>query len=72
MSKRINTIEDIFEMANGCAHLAAQLGAHQVTVQGWRKAGIPNRWWDKLFNLYGLTPGELYTVTKKCRTRAKK
>lgn len=71
MTKRINTIEDLFELANGCAELASKLSVHQVTVEFWRRSGVPVKYWDQLFDLYGLTPAELFSITKKCRAKTK-
>lgn len=68
-NKRIINIEDLFELANGCGTLASKLGVHQVTVEYMRKHGIPIKYWDKLYELYGLTPAELYSITKKCKAR---
>lgn len=73
MSKRVNSYEDLIELANGAGNLASKLGVHQCSVEYWRRAGGPPlKYWDKLFDLYGLTPAELYSITKKCRARAKK
>lgn len=68
-NKRLNNIEDLFAVTNGCAALASKLGIHQVTVEYMRKHGIPLKYWDKLFDLYGVTPAELFTITKKCRAK---
>lgn len=65
----IETIEDIFNIAGGEQDLAAALDVHQVTAEGWRKYGIPIKYWEKIYSLWGITPGELYSITQKCRNR---
>lgn len=63
----ITNIQDVYDAAGSSLKLAAALDVHQVTVEGWRRAGIPQKWWDRLLELYQITPAELYSVTKSCR-----
>jgi len=63
----IENIQDVYDAAGSTSKLAYALGVHQVTVEGWRRAGIPLKYWDRLFKLYMITPAELYSVSQKCR-----
>lgn len=47
--------------------LAAVLQLNAWTCENWRQIGIPTKYWDKLYELYDLTPAELHTVSKRCR-----
>lgn len=72
MNKRINTYEDLIELANGAGRLASQLGVHQCSVEYWRRAGgVPLKHWEKIFDVYGVTPAELYVICKKMKDRIK-
>lgn len=68
----IKFLQDIFELANGSTQLAAKLNLNAFTVENWRRCGIPQKYWDALYKFYGLSPGELYTVSKACRERITK
>lgn len=68
-TRPIKKLQDVFEVAGGSTKLAATLNLHAYTVENWRRAGIPMRHWDTLFDLYGITPAELFYVTKVCRDR---
>lgn len=67
VNKTLKTLQDIFEIAGGSTKLAAQLDIHAYTAENWRKSGIPQKYWDTLHRLYGITPAELYVVSKNCR-----
>lgn len=68
----VRFLQDIFDLAGGSTQLAAKLNIHAFTAENWRKRGIHHKYWDTLYKLYGLTPAELYTVSKKCREGGKK
>lgn len=68
-SAPISCLQDIFDLAGSSTKLAAQLDLHAFTVENWRRAGIPQKYWDTLFELYGILPAELYSISKKCRAR---
>ena len=63
----ITCIQDVFDAAGSTTKLAAALDLHANAVEFWRRAGIPTKYWDKLFELYMITPAELFTVTKNAR-----
>ncbi len=69
--KIVNTIEDLFDISNGTARIAVALGVHQLSVQRWRKIGIPLKYWEQLIKLYNLDPATLYTITEN-QKRTKK
>lgn len=66
-NKPIKYLEDVVQLAGSTTKLAAQLGLHAITVENWRRCGIPQKYWGKLYDLYGITPGELHYVWKRCR-----
>lgn len=66
----ITNIEHFF-MRVGTARIAADLGIHQLTVERWRKRGIPWKYWEKLIDLYDLDSGTLHTINKEIATRRK-
>lgn len=66
-NKPVKCLHDIFELAGSSTKLAAELDLHAYTVENWRRCGIPIKYWDKMYSLYGITPGELHSVTKACR-----
>lgn len=63
----VKCLEDVFLAAGSATKLAAKLDLHANTVEAWRRAGIPTKYWDKIHELYGFTPGELYMLSKACR-----
>lgn len=65
----INNLEDLFEASGGVTKLASSLGLEAYQVEYWRRAGINPRHWDKLYELYGLSPAELFSISKKCKAR---
>ena len=67
MQKPIKNIQDIYSLAGGSTKLAAKLGLHAYTVENWRRAGIPLKYWDTLYNLYGVSPAELHSLYKRIR-----
>lgn len=60
-------MQDIYDLAGSSTKLAAILDLHAYTVNNWKKIGIPAKYWEKLYELYGLSPAELYSLSKKCR-----
>lgn len=64
-------IQDLFDLAGTSTKLAAALELHAYTVENWRRTGVPIRYWDKLHDLYGILPAELYVIRKSCRERVK-
>lgn len=60
-------IQDLYTAAGGATKLAAELDLHAATVENWKRAGIPTKYWEQLFNLYDILPMESYLITKACR-----
>lgn len=66
--KAISNIGDIYSLeGNSPAKLATKMGVPWWTVENFRYNGIPTKYWDKLYELYGLSPAELHSISKKCR-----
>ncbi len=63
----ITSLQDIFDAAGSSTKLAAALDLHAYTVENWRRCGVPQKYWDAMFQLYQITPAELFSVTKACR-----
>jgi hypothetical protein len=61
----MKNINEFFIKAGGDIKVAVALGLHHLTVQRWRKHGIPLKYWEKLSRLYDITPAEIYTVNQK-------
>lgn len=67
ITKNIRYIQDLIDLAKGPAYLAASLNVHQITVERWRRSGIPVKYWDDIFELYNVPPAVLHSVNKICR-----
>ena len=65
--RQLKYLQDLIDLAGSTTKLAAQLNLHAVSVEYWRKAGVPQKYWDQLFELYGITPAELNAITRQCR-----
>lgn len=63
----IKHMEDVYEIGGGVMRIAADLEVHSRTVERWREFGIPDKFWDKLHKLYGITPFELFRLNAKIR-----
>jgi len=57
----------LFDLAGNSTKLAASLDLHAYTVENWRRCGVPQKYWDKIVQLYGVSVDELYTIGKNCR-----
>lgn len=62
---RINSIQDVYDLGGGIMQIAADLKVHSRTVERFRKVGINPKYYDKLSDLYGCTPIELFNLTRK-------
>ncbi len=64
----IDNIGDVYALADYSPRkLGKALGVTWWTVENWRFNGIPTKYWDKLYEIYGLSPAELHSISKKCR-----
>lgn len=70
-AKQVQFLSDLFALAGTSTKLAAALNLHAYTVENWRRAGVPRKHWDKLHELYGVTPAELHLLSKNCRKAVK-
>ena len=61
----MKNINELFIRAGGDIKVAVALDLHHLTVQRWRKHGIPLKYWEKLSKLYEITPAEIYAVNHK-------
>ena len=71
MVKKISTFEDLIAEAGNATKLAALMDVHAYAVLYWKNHGIPTKYWDSLSDLFSLTPGDLYEISKKCKTNIK-
>jgi len=67
----IKSIQDLFDLAGNAQRVASDLNIHQYTVERWRIAGVPNKYHERLAELYGATPIELYKLSQKIRSYRK-
>lgn len=63
----VRCLQDIFDIAGSSTKLAAALEVHAFTAENWRRTGIPQKYWEKLYSLYGISPVELHSVYRSCR-----
>lgn len=64
----IKYVQDIYNLAKGgVIELAYKLECNPRTVERWREFGIPDRFWEPLHKLYGVTPFELFKLNAKIR-----
>lgn len=66
-NKPIKNIQDVYDLAGSAGVLANKLGVHQVTAEGWRRSGIPTKYWDDICKHYNISPAELFSVSKAAR-----
>jgi len=66
--KKIQCIQDIFDLERlGATGIAYKLQVHTRTVEYWSKRGIPDKYWSKLFDLYGILPSQCFNLNAKLR-----
>lgn len=59
--------EKFLQRAKSAAYIAAVLGVHQVTVEGWREAGIPEKHWRSLIEEFRFNATELHELNESIR-----
>lgn len=69
----VKTFQDLYDACGGTLQIAYTLQIHQTAVERWQRVGIPQKHWDTLVKLSNgnVTPGELYSLTKKADDRRK-
>lgn len=65
----MTNLEELFTNAHGAIEVARKLGLHQLTVERWRKFGIPYKWFEGLAKHYKLTPEEFTVINRNVRAR---
>lgn len=65
----IRDLEALFETAGGAINIAVKLKLHQLTVERWRRHGIPQKWWTQLIKAYELSPELLHSINQRVRER---
>lgn len=65
--RKLNTMQDLYELAGSSVQIAAALKLHQYTVERWKVAGIPHKYYEPLCELYGVAPYELFKLSNKVR-----
>ena len=64
----IKFIQDIYSLApGGTTEIAYKLKIHPRSVERWLRAGIPDKYWNKLHEHFGVTPFECFKVNAKIR-----
>lgn len=64
----IKHIQDIYKLARGgVAEIAYKLKKHPRTVERWVECGIPDTYWPRLYDLYGVLPIECFKLNAKIR-----
>ena len=69
MSKKsIQSVQDIFSYAEGgVTEMAYKLGVQSRTLQNWSRYGINEKYWPKLYRLYGIAPIECFKINAKIK-----
>lgn len=70
--KKLETMADLIAAAGSATKLAASIDCAAHTIDNWTRIGIPTKYWDKLAEIYGASPEELYIITKHARENCKK
>ncbi len=70
-NSKLNNMQDLYNLAGSSVQIAASLKLHQYTVERWKVAGIPYKYYDKLCDLYDVTPFELFKLSNKARAKSK-
>lgn len=60
---RPRTIKELFAAAGNATQLAASLNLCALTVENWRKRGIPQKHWAAICEKYGVKPEDLYRIS---------
>lgn len=68
----IKNIQELFELAGSSTKLAAKLNIHAYTVENWKKRGVPLKYWHAISKAYGISPNELFEISRKINPRAVK
>lgn len=70
ITNNITTVQEICDLAGSIQRLAADLNIHQLTIERWRKCGIPNKYHLILAEKYGIFPIDLIKMNKRLRKNA--
>lgn len=68
--KPIKYIQDLFDIAGSSTKLAAKLDVHCYTVENWRNIGVPQKYWERIYDYYGISPAELFSLSKSCKKKS--
>ena len=64
----IKYVQDIYDLAKGGSmEIAYKLQVHSRTVERWPRQGIPDKYWQQLHELYGVTPLECFKLNARIR-----
>lgn len=67
-SKKITTVKQIYSLADGgITEIAYRLGVCAKTVESWPQRGIPDTYWERLRQLYGVSPSACFRINGKIR-----
>jgi hypothetical protein len=66
MKKEIRHINDLYDKCGGVMQIASDFKVHSRTVERWR-LGIPEHYWAKLDDLYGIKPYECFKLNAKLK-----
>lgn len=65
--QKIETVQQIFDLAGGTMKLAIALNDSQANIQQWKHQGIPRKRWSNLIDLLGLTVEEIFQADELAR-----
>jgi hypothetical protein len=66
-TNNIRTIQDLSDLAGGLQIVAGACNVHQITVERWRKTGIPEKYHLILADKFGVLPIDLAKINKRIR-----
>ena len=66
-TNNIKTIQDLCDVAGGIQIVAAACNVHQITVERWRKTGIPEKYHPLLADKFLIFPIDLVKINKRLR-----
>lgn len=66
--REIRHAQDIYDLAKGgVTEIAYKLKVHPRTVERWSKFGIPESYWPKLHELYGVMPIQCFKLNERMK-----
>jgi hypothetical protein len=61
---KIKTMKDILSHTGGTIQIAAAVDVSQNTVERWKHHGIPQKYWARIQEKFGIAPLDIYAANE--------